>query len=69
MAKVTKKVSLKNCFIDSADPMTVQEIGKDECKYYDLMEIVRDFANIEGVSISISVDNDLPESDSGGETE
>lgn len=62
MAKVTKRIALKNCFIDEADPLNVQEISKDACKVYNIEAILKEFAGAEGVSISVSIDDEMPES-------
>lgn len=60
MGKLSKKISLKNVFIDSKDPMTLQEIGKDFTNIYNLEKIALEFADHNGVSISFSWDDDLP---------
>lgn len=60
MGKLSKKISLKNVFIDSQDPMTLQEIGKDETNIYNLAKIALEFADRQGVSISFSWDDELP---------
>lgn len=60
MGKLSKKISLRNVFIDSQDPMTLQEIGKEETNIYSLEKIALEFADRPGVSISFAWDDDLP---------
>lgn len=64
MAKLKQSISLKNVFIDSVNiengDFTVEEIDKEESRTYNLRDILLKFADIEGVSISISVDESIP---------
>lgn len=59
MGKLSKKISLKNVFIDSKEPMTLQEIGKDFTNIYNLEKIALEFADRHGVSISFSWNDEL----------
>ena len=45
MAKRKHSVSLKGVFIDSKDPMTLQEIGKEYTNFYNLQNIALEFAD------------------------
>ena len=69
MAKKSQSIKLKNVFIDSNDPMTLQEICKEETKFYNLEKLALEFADREGVSISFSWDCDMPsdEDDEAGD--
>lgn len=60
MAKVKKTISLRNVFIDSAEPNILQEISKDTTLFYNVHDLLMEFADREGVSITISTDGDLP---------
>ena len=60
MAKFSKAVLFRNATICKED-MTITEIIKDETKIYDLNKVLSDWNGIEGVSISIKFDDDLPE--------
>ena len=60
MAKKSQSVKLKNVFIDSQDPMTLQEIGKEETKIYNLEKIAQEFADRTGVSITFAWECDVP---------
>lgn len=59
MGKLSKKISIKNVFIDSKEPMTLQEIGKDFTNIYNLEKIALEFADRPGVSISFSWNDEL----------
>lgn len=70
MAKLKKTISLRNCFIDHADVGTIQEIGKDETLFYNVYDLLMEFADREGVSITISTDSELPSApDEGADDE
>lgn len=64
MAKSVMYKSFSNVMIDSADldngNLTFQEIDKDETRFYDLVEVLRDFCDKEGVSITIKHGVDIP---------
>lgn len=59
MAKIKKNITLTNCFWDSQDLTQIQEIGKEDTKFYCIYDIMREFADMEGVSLSISVSEEL----------
>ena len=63
MAKLSKRISLKNVLIDSAELkdvyMPVEEIGKETSTTYNLAELLLQFADVEGVSINIGIDNEI----------
>jgi len=60
MAKFSKAVLFRNATICKED-MTITEIIKDETKIYDLNKILSDWSEIDGLSISIKIDEELPE--------
>lgn len=60
MGKLSKKISLKNVFIDSKEPMTLQEVCKECTNIYNLEKIALEFADRPGVSITFSWDDELP---------
>lgn len=59
MAKASKSVSFKNATINKED-MTITEFTKDDSKTYSLEKIIADWDGIDGVSITIKQDNDIP---------
>lgn len=67
MAKLNKKISLKNVYIDPDKPMTLQEIGKEETLCYNLEKIALEFADKYGVSITFSWDDELPPESEGAD--
>lgn len=60
MAKRKHTVALKGVFIDSKEPMTLQEIGKDYTNIYSLEKIALDFADRTGVSITFAWEEEMP---------
>lgn len=58
MAKLSKSVSFKGACID-LDEMKITETTKDDTFEYDLMEVLREWHNVEGVSLSIKKDSDI----------
>ena len=66
MAKMTRTTSFKNATISRSD-MTITEISKDEEKVYSLNKLIDDWNGVEGISISIKQDNDLPEDGEGSD--
>ena len=58
MAKKSKSVSLKNVTVD-LDNMTFTEVSKDEMHEYNIMDILADWNNQDGVSISIRKEADF----------
>lgn len=59
MAKKTKSIAFKNATI-SIDDMTITEFTKDDTKVYDLKKVLQDWDNIDGISLTIKQDNDVP---------
>lgn len=60
MAKRKHSIALKGVFIDSRDPLHLQEIGKDYTNFYNLEKIALEFADREGVSITFAWDEEVP---------
>jgi hypothetical protein len=60
MAKVNKTVSYKNAVISKED-MTITEFGKDFTKTYCLKNLLEEWDGIESVSLTIRMDDELPE--------
>lgn len=60
MAKRKHSVSLKGVFIDSKEPLILQEIGKEYTNIYHLEKLALEFADKPGVSITFSWDDDIP---------
>ena len=69
MAKKSRSIKLKNVFIDSHDPLILQEINKEDSKIYNLEKIALEFADREGVSISFSWDCEMPSDEDSEEGE
>lgn len=59
MAKRTKSIAFKNAVISKED-MTITEYMKDETRSYNLLNIIEEWDGIEGVSLAIKQDNDVP---------
>lgn len=59
MAKESKSVSFKNATINKED-MTITEFTKDDSKTYSLENVIADWDGIDGVSLTIKRDNDIP---------
>ena len=57
--KRTKSISLKNATINLEDE-TVTEYTKDETKTYNICKILEDWNHVDGVSITIKQDNEVP---------
>lgn len=68
MAKISKKYSFSKGIIEfENNKYLLTEVGKDESTEYDLSAILDSFAGLEGISLTISVDNDVPEMVDNGE--
>lgn len=62
MAKITRKYSFNKGLITFEDgKYTITEVGKDESTDYDLSSVLDSFVGLDGVSLSIGVDNNVPE--------
>lgn len=59
MAKASKSIAFKNATIDKSE-MTITEITKDDTKVYSLDKLIEDWDGIEGISIIIKKDADVP---------
>nr|DAL62629.1 MAG TPA_asm: YonK protein [Caudoviricetes sp.] len=61
MAKTVKKVSFSKGLISrEGSELMITEIGKDETKTYNLNKVIDEFVGQEGVSLTISIDDDIP---------
>ncbi|BAO04916.1 hypothetical protein [Clostridium botulinum] len=61
MAKQSLNTTFKNAEITEEDGIfTVTESSKDETKVYNLTEVLRSHLNMEGLSIRIAKDSELP---------
>ena len=63
MASLKKTLTLKNLLIDSRDMLTVQELDKDECRTYSLIELLKPFCDTEGVTLTVAIAEYVPESE------
>lgn len=59
MAKASKSITFKNATIDKSE-MTITEITKDDTKVYSLDKLIEDWDGIEGISIVMKKDADVP---------
>lgn len=57
--KRTKSISLKNATIGLEDG-TVTEYTKDETRTYNIRKILEDWDQVDGVSIAIKQDDEVP---------
>nr|DAL75257.1 MAG TPA: YonK protein [Caudoviricetes sp.] len=57
--KRTKSISLKNATINLEDE-TVTEYTKDETRTYNIRKILKDWDQVDGVSITIKQDDEVP---------
>ena len=61
MAKKSTKVAFSKATITFENgKYTITEITKDDSTDYDLSAVLDSFVGLEGVSLSISVDDDVP---------
>ena len=61
MAKITKKYAFSKASISFENgKYTITEITKDDSTDYDLSAVLDSFVGLEGVSLSIGVDDDVP---------
>lgn len=62
MAKKTTKVAFSKAEITCEEgKYTITEIGKDDSTDYDLSAVLDSFVGLSGVSLSIGVDDEVPE--------
>ena len=59
MARASKSIAFKNATIDKSE-MTITEITKDDTKVYSLDKLIEDWDGIEGISIVMKKDADVP---------
>lgn len=61
MAKITKKYAFsKGTITFENGKYTITEIGKDDSTDYDLSAVLDSFIGLDGISLSIGVDDDVP---------
>ena len=61
MAKKSTKVAFSKAIITFENgKYTITEINKDDSTDYDLSAVLDSFVGLEGVSLSIGVDDDVP---------
>lgn len=61
MAKITKKYAFSKATISFENgKYTITEINKDDSTGYDLTAVLDSFVGLEGVSLSIGVDDEVP---------
>ncbi|MBC5688200.1 YonK family protein [Mediterraneibacter sp. NSJ-55] len=60
MAKFTKSTTFKNAVID-LDEETITEFTKDDTRVYSLKKLLKDWDGVEGISITIKQDDEIPE--------
>ena len=61
MAKITKKYAFSKASISFENgKYTITEINKDDSTDYDLSAVLDSFVGLEGISLSIGVDDDVP---------
>lgn len=60
MAKKSKSISFKNATISYTD-MTITEFLREEIKTYSIKKLLSDWDNIEGVSLTVKLDEDAPQ--------
>lgn len=62
MAKKTTKVAFSKAEITFENgKYTITEIGKDDSTDYDLSAVLDSFVGLSGISLSIGVDDEVPE--------
>ena len=59
MAKASKSIAFKNAVIDKAEG-TITEFTKDDTKTYSIDKLLEDWDGIEGISLTIKQDDDVP---------
>lgn len=62
MAKITKKYSFsKGDLTKDGDEFILTEISKDSSSEYNLSSVLNEFVGLSGVNITISIDDEIPE--------
>lgn len=59
MAKASKSIAFKNAVIDKAEG-TITEFTKDDTKAYSIEKLLEDWDQVEGISLTIKQDDDVP---------
>lgn len=59
MAKASKSIAFKNAVIDKAEG-TITEFTKDDTKVYYIENLLEDWDQVEGISLTIKQDDDVP---------
>lgn len=59
MAKASKSIAFKNAVIDKAEG-TITEFTKDDTKVYSIEKLLEDWDQVEGISLTIKQDDDVP---------
>lgn len=59
MAKTTKTTSFSKAVISTND-MTITEYNKDDTKVYSIEKLLSEWNGIEGISLTIKQDSDIP---------
>lgn len=59
MAKVSKSTAFKGAVINKED-MTITEFTKDDSRTYSLEKLLDDWDGIEGISLTIKQDDEIP---------
>ena len=59
MAKASKSIAFKNAVIDKAEG-TISEFTKDDTKVYSIEKLLEDWDQVEGISLTIKQDDDVP---------
>ena len=64
MAKASKSIAFKNAVIDKAEG-TITEFTKDDTKVYSIEKLLEDWDQVEGISLTIKQDDDVPADEQG----
>ena len=59
MAKASKSIAFKNAVIDKVEG-TITEFTKDDTKVYSIEKLLEDWDQVEGISLTIKQDDDVP---------
>ena len=59
MAKASKAIAFKNAVIDKTEG-TITEFTKDDTKVYSIEKLLEDWDQVEGISLTIKQDDDVP---------
>ena len=59
MAKASKSLAFTNAVMDNAEG-TITEFTKDDTKVYSIEKLLEDWDQVEGISLTIKQDDDVP---------